>query len=97
MKIIIYVNYENEKVLSEKEFEELVNEKWDEYRKDEACFATWLNDRYDAYGIWSEVSCGLEGLRRLDKIKEEFEREEYESARDTLELYENWEKVELEV
>ena len=97
MKITIYVNYRDEKVLNEKEFEELVNEKWDELRKDEDDFAVWLNDRYDAHGIWSEIMCGLNGIRQLDKIKEEFEEEAYDAARDTLEVYEGWEKVEMEV
>lgn len=97
MKITIYVNYKNEKVLNEHEFEELVNEKWDILRKDEDDFAFWLNSRYDAHDLWSEIMCGLDGIRRLDKIKEEFEEEVYESARDTLEVYEGWEKVELEV
>lgn len=52
MKIKIYVDYENQEVLTEEDYEEALIEREKSYEDDEEGFEDWLNDRYTAHEIF---------------------------------------------
>ena len=60
MKINVFINFEEHKVLTEAEFEELKAEKAKEYTEAEDAFRDWLNDNYEAFEIFNMKSHELE-------------------------------------
>mgnify|MGYP003303283136 CR=1 FL=1 len=86
MKIKIYVDYENETVLTESEYKELKTERAKSYQHDDDAFRDWLNDNYEAFEIFNkngveldEVVSRWEGVCEAD-AEEDIDREltEYE-------------------
>lgn len=67
MKIKIYVDYENQIVFTEKEYEEILTERIKSYKDDNYAFEDWLNDRYNASEIFKMES------HELDKVVERWE------------------------
>ena len=67
MKIKIYVGYENQEVLTEKQYKEALAERAKSYKADESAFEDWLNDRYSAHEIFKMKS------HELDRIIERWE------------------------
>ena len=64
MKIKIYVGYENQEILTEKQYQEALAERAKSYEADEPAFEDWLIDRYSAYEIFKMKS------HELDKVIE---------------------------
>ncbi len=67
MKIKIYVGYENQEVLTEEGYKEVLAERKKSYKADDSAFEDWLNDRYSAYEIFKMKS------HELDKVIERWE------------------------
>ena len=67
MKIKIYVDYENQSVLTEEDYKEVLTERVKSYKSDNDAFADWLNDRYSASEIFKMKS------HELDKVVERWE------------------------
>ena len=67
MKIKIYVDYENQDVLTEEQYEEAMAERIKSYKNDNEAFEDWLNDRYSASEIFK-----MNGVE-LDKVVERWE------------------------
>ncbi len=97
MKIKIYVNYMSKELLTKKQYSELIEKRWDNFRKDEENFSFWLNNRYKALDIFTDAMAGIDGIKILDQIKKDYEDEMYKYVKFKLGTYENWEEVELEV
>ena len=66
MKVKVYVNWDERKIISEKEYEEKVEKSAKEYAESYADFADWLNDHYHADDVW-EMS---ESTRK--EVKQEY-------------------------
>lgn len=86
MKIKIYVDYENQEVLTEEQYKEALKEKAKYYKDDTDAFRDWLNDNYEAFEIFNkngveldEVVSRWEGVCEAD-AEEDIDRElvEYE-------------------
>lgn len=60
MKIKIYVDYENQEVLTEEGYKEVLAERAKSYKSDNDAFEDWLNDRYSAFEIFKMKSHDLE-------------------------------------
>ena len=67
MKIKIYVDYENQEVLTEEGYKEALTERAKSYKTDNEAFRDWLNDNYEAFEIFNKN--GVE----LDKVVERWE------------------------
>lgn len=67
MKIKIYVDYENQEVLTEEGYKEALKEKEKSYKADNEAFRDWLNDNYEAFKIFNMKSY------ELDKVVERWE------------------------
>ena len=67
MKIKIYVDYENQNVLTEEDYEEVLSERKKSYKSDNEAFEDWLNDKYSASEIFKMKSY------ELDKVVERWE------------------------
>lgn len=67
MKIKVYVDYENQILLTEEEFKETQTERAKSYKADKEGFEDWLNDRYCAHEIFNMKSY------ELDKVVERWE------------------------
>lgn len=67
MKIKIYVDYENQEVLTEEGYKEALKDKAKSYKDDTDAFRDWLNDNYEAFEIFNKN--GVE----LDKVVERWE------------------------
>lgn len=67
MKIKIYVDYENQSVLTEEDYKEVLTERVKSYKSDNDAFEDWLNDRYSASEIFKMKS------HELDKVVERWE------------------------
>ena len=67
MKIKIYVDYENQNVLTEEDLKEVLAERIKSYKDDNAAFEDWLNDRYSVFEIFN-----MNGVE-LDKVVERWE------------------------
>ena len=52
MKVIVYINWNEREVISEKEYKEKIEKSANEYVESHADFADWLNDQYRADDIW---------------------------------------------
>lgn len=93
MKIKIYANYKKKEVISEAEFNDLIEELYED-KNDIPHFHTWLNNNYDASDLWAYIDGNLSGM---DKIRNTFETELYEEIEHELLVYEGWEEIEMEV
>lgn len=51
--MIIYINWKDEDVVTEKQLENLIEEETDRLESNTDDFAFWLNNHYSAYEIWS--------------------------------------------
>ena len=51
--MIIYINWKDEDVVTEKQLENLIEEETERLESDKDVFASWLNNHYSAYEIWS--------------------------------------------
>ena len=60
MKIKIYVDYENQEVLTEEGYKEVLKERAKSYKANNENFEDWLNDRYSAFKIFNMKSHDLE-------------------------------------
>lgn len=49
----IYINWKDEDVVTEKQYEALIEEKIEKLESDKNDFASWLNSHYSAYAIWT--------------------------------------------
>ena len=86
MKINVFINFEEHKVLTEAEFEELKTERAKDYAEGHGAFSDWLNDNYSAFEIFNMKSHELEqvaerwkGVCREDADEDlNFEYAEYE-------------------
>lgn len=67
MKIKIYVDYENQEVLTEEDYKKALAERTKSYKANDENFEDWLNDRYTAFEIFNKN--GVE----LDKVVERWE------------------------
>lgn len=67
MKIKIYVDYENQEVLTEEQCKNVLAERVKSYKADNEAFEDWLNDRYSAYEIFKMKS------HELDEVIERWE------------------------
>ncbi len=67
MKIKIYVDYENQEVLTEEGYKEALADRTKSYKDNNENFEDWLNDRYTAFEIFNKN--GVE----LDKVVERWE------------------------
>ena len=67
MKIKIYVDYENQVVLTEEGYKEVLSKRAKSYQSDNEAFEDWLNDRYNASEIFKMKS------HELDKVVERWE------------------------
>lgn len=93
MKIKIYANYKKKEVISEAEFNDLIEELYKD-KNDTAHFHTWLDNNYEASDLWAYIDGNLSGM---DKIRNTFETELYEEVEHELLVYEGWEEIEMEV
>lgn len=60
MKIKIYVDYENQEVLTEENYKKALAERAKSYTANNENFEDWLNDRYSAFEIFKMKSHDLE-------------------------------------
>lgn len=67
MKIKIYVDYENQEVLTEEQHKKALAERVKSYSANNENFEDWLNDRYTAHEIFKMKS------HELDKVVERWE------------------------
>jgi hypothetical protein len=67
MKIKIYVDYENQSVLTEEQYKEVLTERAKSYKADDGAFRDWLNDNYEAFKIFNMKS------HELEKVMERWE------------------------
>lgn len=67
MKIKIYVDYENQEVLTEEDYKKALSERAKSYKDNNENFEDWLNDRYNAFDIFN-----MNGVE-LDKVVERWE------------------------
>ena len=93
MRIKIYANYKKKEVISEAEFNDLIEELYED-KNDIPHFHTWLDNNYEASDLWAYIDGNLSGM---DKIRNTFEIELYEEVEHELLVYEGWEEIELEV
>lgn len=93
MKIKIYANYKKKEVISEAEFNDLIEELYED-KNDIPHFHTWLNNNFDASDLWAYIDGNLSGM---EKIRNTFETELYEEVEHELLMYEGWEEIEMEV
>ena len=93
MRIKIYANYKKKEVISEAEFNDLIEELYED-KNDIPHFYTWLNNNYDASDLWGYIDGNLSGM---EKIRNTFEVELYEEVEHELLMYEGWEEIEMEV
>ena len=68
MKIKVYVDFENEKVLTEEDYKVILKDKAKTYKDDTDAFRDWLNDNYEAFEIFNKN--GVE----LDEVVNHWER-----------------------
>lgn len=93
MRIKIYANYKKKEVISEAEFNDLIEELYKD-KNDIPHFHTWLDNNYEASDLWAYIDGNLSGM---DKIRNTFETELYEEVEHELLVYEGWEEIEMEV
>lgn len=93
MRIKIYANYKKKEVISEAEFNDLIEELYED-KNDIPHFHTWLDNNYEASHLWAYIDGNLSGM---DKIRNTFETELYEEVEHELLVYEGWEEIEMEV
>lgn len=89
MKVIVYANWNEREVISEKEYKEMIEKSAEEYVESYADFADWLNDNYHPDDIW-EMS---ENDRNA--VKEEYREVCHCSAEEEVNDY--WKPYEIEV
>ena len=85
MKINVFVNFEERRVLTEAEFNELKTERAKDYAEGDGAFRDWLNDNYEAFVIFNmksheleQVAEGWKGVCRKDAEEDlSFEYAEY--------------------
>lgn len=94
MKIKIYANYKKQEVISEAEFNDLIEVLYEE-KNDIPHFHTWLDNNYEASELWAFIDGKSNDM--MEKIRNTFEAELYEDVEHELLTYEGWEEVELEV
>lgn len=51
-KVVVYVNWGDEEIISEAEYKAKVEEEANAYADDEYQFGQWLNEHYNADEIW---------------------------------------------
>ena len=68
MKIKVYVDFENEEVLTEEDYKVILKDKAKTYKDDTDAFEDWLNDNYNAFDIFNKN--GVE----LDEVVNHWER-----------------------
>ena len=95
MKVKIYANYKKQEVISEAEFNDLIEVLYEE-KNDIPHFHTWLDNNYEASELWAFIDGG-DFLHNMEKIRNTFEAELYEDVEHELLTYEGWEEIELEV
>lgn len=93
MRIKIYANYKKKEVISEAEFNDLIEELYKD-KNDTAHFYTWLDNEYNASELWAHIDGNLNAI---EKIRNTFEEELYEEVENELLMYEGWEGIEMEV
>lgn len=93
MRIKIYANYKKKEVISEAEFNDLIEVLYKD-KNDTAHFYTWLDNNYETSDLWAYIDGNLSGM---DKIRNTFETELYEEVEHELLVYEGWEEIEMEV
>ena len=67
MRINVYVDFENENVLTEEDYKDVLKNRAKSYKDDTDAFRDWLNDNYEAFEIFNKN--GVE----LDKVVERWE------------------------
>ena len=95
MRIKIYANYKKKEVISEAEFNDLIEELYED-KNDIPHFYTWLDNNYNASELWAYID-GEDLLNRMARIRNTFEAELYEDVEHELLMYEGWEEIEMEV
>ena len=93
MRIKIYANYKKKEVISEAEFNDLIEELHED-KIDNGHFHTWLNNHFDASDLWAYIDGNSDAMEKIGNTFEEELREEVEYE---LLTYEGWEEVEMEV
>lgn len=89
MKVIVYVNWHEEEVISEKEYKEKIEKSANEYVESHADFADWLAEHYNSDAIWF-----------MEEAEKEIVREEYREACQCWaedEVNDYWKPYEIEV
>lgn len=80
MKIKIYVDYENQAVLTEEQYKEALTERAKSYKTDDPAFEEWLNNRYSASEIFKMKS------HELEKVMERWESICQDDAEDDMNM-----------
>ena len=93
MRVKIYANYKRKEVISEAEFNDLIEELYED-KNDIPHFHTWLDNNYEASELWAYIDGNSDAM---EKIRNTFEAELYEDVEHELLTYEDWEEIELEV
>ena len=60
MKIKVYVDFENENVLTEEEYKDILKDRAKTYKDDTDAFEDWLNDNYNAFDIFNKNGVELD-------------------------------------
>lgn len=81
MTVTCYINWNDEEVINETQFKELLAEKTKEYIEDAEAFGEWLDDRYSSLEIWDLTETGRK------QISEEWAKRAEEYASEDLEEY----------
>jgi hypothetical protein len=89
MKVTVYANWREEKVISEKEYKEMVEETAKEYVESRADFCNWLADNYIADAVW------FMDAEERERVKEEYREACQTWAEDEVNDY--WKPYEVEV
>ena len=87
MKIKVYVDFENENVLTEEEYKENLKDKAKGYAADTGAFRDWLNDNYEAFDIFNKNGVELdEVVNHWERVCESDAEEDMEAEFEVFEL-----------
>ena len=89
MKVTVYANWGEEKIISEKEYKEKIEKSAKQYAASYADFADWLNNNYHPDDIWKMSE------NDRNTVKEEYREASHTWAEDEVNDY--WKPYEVEV
>ena len=89
MKVTVYANWREEKVISEKEYKEMVEETAEEYFESHSDFCEWLTETYKSDAVW------FMDAEERERVKDEYREVCRGVAEDEVNDY--WKPYEIEV